>query len=515
MSKPIRIAIISPIFYSGGIPTTFLAIAEGLKDRGYEFHMINSFVDEFQDRFRKCGNCVYIHDNSEIIKYLQDNEIDIVQTNGFPRANYIAYVAGVPRIIERLSGMDWAFHYEKHPVSCIIASTDQGYKKAQYTYPHKYVVKIHNGIDLSNFTPHKKNIELINKLKIKKNEIVIGYCGRIAPEKCLDKLVNVFDRVIKSVQNTKLVLFGPPYKGCIESLKQQIETLHLSDHIIFIAPNEYPENIINIFDIGVITSGTYTLSNGETRIKKEGLSNSILEQMATAIPMVVTDSGENNFLIKNGYNGYLVGMEDMDSFYDRLMILIKDEHLRKKMGKNGRKNIEKHFNRKDMIDCYDNLYRYVISNEFSHKYPHPDHKMIHHYLGNRFAFSGNYEKQKNILVFRSGSKEITDSIIHNIEKQFHEPNTWLLCHEKSLPETQQYKKIKNTLVYGLSDSFDGTKMQDIVKTINQQNLDYLFFIFNDFMAKDENQNVVDIVNAIKADKKILVSKGNISFLWTE
>ncbi|RJP62043.1 MAG: glycosyltransferase family 1 protein [Candidatus Auribacter fodinae] len=514
MLKQIRIAFISPIFDMGGIQRTFLSIAEGLREKGYEFHMINTFMDSFQQRFRQCGKCVYIHENLRLLEYLRENKIDIVQTNGFARGNYIAYTAGVPRIVERLSGMNSAFRFEKTPVDCIISSTNKVFEKAVQGYPHKYIKLIQNGIDLNAFSPETDRHGTRTELGLNENDIAIGYCGRIAPEKCIDKLINVCAKIIETNKNVKLLLLGTPYNGYTDLLQDLITRLQIEKHVLFIPPTEHPADVMRTFDIGVIASGKHTTAQGEIKVTKEGLSNAVMEKMAFALPIVATDSGELSSLVQDGYNGFIVDTEDMDSFYDRLMRLINDNQLRREMGRNGRKIIEEKFSLQSMIDKYDTLYRYVASDEFRQKYPNARQGMRNHYLGTRYEHHGG-SKPKNVLIFRSGSKPLTDRVMKFAQNHFERTGISMLCHEKSLPGITGYTSLKNTFVYDRSDTFDLAKMNGMVEQINQVNWDSLIFMFNDFMAKDENQNVVDIIEAIHAKEKILYTNGDLTFLWPQ
>ncbi len=64
----------------------------------------------------------------------------------------------------------------------------------------------------------------------------------------------------------------------------------------------------------------------------EGLSNSIMEAMNFALPIVATDAGDNNKLAKNEINGYLVPLKAVEQIASSLHLLISDDNQRLAMG---------------------------------------------------------------------------------------------------------------------------------------------------------------------------------------
>jgi glycosyltransferase EpsD len=62
--------------------------------------------------------------------------------------------------------------------------------------------------------------------------------------------------------------------------------------------------------------------------RREGLPVNVMEAMATGLPLVVTDCRGNRDLVRNGRNGYVVGINDVDGFADAVEKLYKIEKLR-------------------------------------------------------------------------------------------------------------------------------------------------------------------------------------------
>ena len=85
----------------------------------------------------------------------------------------------------------------------------------------------------------------------------------------------------------------------------------------------------------------------------EGLSNSIMEAMVAGLPVVVTDVGDARYLVKDGYNGFLVRCRDVDSISDKLDFLSNNESARKDFGERSHRiSLALIFQKDKLIDNY-------------------------------------------------------------------------------------------------------------------------------------------------------------------
>ena len=71
----------------------------------------------------------------------------------------------------------------------------------------------------------------------------------------------------------------------------------------------------------------------------EGTSNSIMEAMNWSIPVVATNVGDNNQLIKDSWNGYLISIGDYKRLSEHLLKLLHDDKLRIEMGIRGNERL--------------------------------------------------------------------------------------------------------------------------------------------------------------------------------
>lgn len=69
----------------------------------------------------------------------------------------------------------------------------------------------------------------------------------------------------------------------------------------------------------------------------------MLEAMASARPMIVTNSGGMPEIIRDGINGYVVPVRDFEVLASRIIHLLSDDNLRERFGYTGREMVEQSF----------------------------------------------------------------------------------------------------------------------------------------------------------------------------
>lgn len=89
----------------------------------------------------------------------------------------------------------------------------------------------------------------------------------------------------------------------------------------------------------------------------EGISNAILETMAMRLPVVATRVGGTPEVVREGQNGYLVPPGAPAALARRLLDLLRDPALRRRMGERGRRIVEEEFGLAQMRLSYDALYQ--------------------------------------------------------------------------------------------------------------------------------------------------------------
>ena len=176
------------------------------------------------------------------------------------------------------------------------------------------------GINTKKFIPPENKIEAKKRLGFSPNSIMIGYCGRLAHEKDLKTLVRAFLRQRDIHENIKLVLVG----GGLEELRLKFSKIN---GVVLTGSRNNVVPFYQAMDIYVLPSLTETTSL------------STLEAMSCEIPVLATPVGEVANYIKNNRNGFKFSKGNSFELSQYLKLLIDDDRLRNKLGKNARKTV--------------------------------------------------------------------------------------------------------------------------------------------------------------------------------
>ena len=88
----------------------------------------------------------------------------------------------------------------------------------------------------------------------------------------------------------------------------------------------------------------------------EGISNTILEAMASGLPVVATDVGGNADLVVQGHTGCMVPPADPQAMAHQLVALASKPEQARAMGQAGRQRVLSNFSMQAMVDTYQNMY---------------------------------------------------------------------------------------------------------------------------------------------------------------
>ena len=212
------------------------------------------------------------------------------------------------------------------------------------------ITVIHNGIDTDAWAQKRVSTTLREELNLELAFPVIGYVGRIMPEKDLDTWLRGAALVAKRFPDARFVLVGEGKDhGTLGHLKGLANTLGISERTHF--PG-YRSNLLSVyssFDLFVLSSLC------------EGFPNSILEAMALGIPVVTTDVGGAKELVVDGETGLVVPQQDVEGLAAAMLSLVGENDRRLGMGRAGRRRVESQFSFSDRLRRVEDLYEEVIT----------------------------------------------------------------------------------------------------------------------------------------------------------
>lgn len=163
--------------------------------------------------------------------------------------------------------------------------------------------------------------------------IVIGYHGRLAPEKRIDALLEAATRVqIMQTRSVVIAVVGDGWKR--KELEEKAAALGISDRVRFMGWHSNPFSAISTFDIAVLPS------------LFEGFPLGLMEAMATGAACLAHPTASTRLLINSGKNGVLADLHDTTSFARALTNLIEyTDEKRQSLGDAAAETISREFSR--------------------------------------------------------------------------------------------------------------------------------------------------------------------------
>ena len=176
-----------------------------------------------------------------------------------------------------------------------------------------------------------------------KDEVIIGYSGRIAKKKNLSVILNVAEYLrVKSKYRFKVLLAGDG--EYLDNLSEDIIKKNLQECVYLIGYIENIPEFLSTLDIFLFPS------------LFEGMPNSVLEAMAYGLPVVAFNVVGVRDLVINGNTGTLVEAGNQAQINKSVEELINNQELRHLMGKNAQSFINENYNPYNVSCLINNLF---------------------------------------------------------------------------------------------------------------------------------------------------------------
>ncbi|OAI06418.1 sugar transferase [Methylomonas methanica] len=223
----------------------------------------------------------------------------------------------------------------------------QDYLLNRVGIPAAKITRICNGVDTKTFYPRSGIRQIPDGCSLNLDQkLVIGTVGRMHGVKDQLTLVGAFINACENspefAQIARLFLIGEgPLRA--EAIKL-LNAASLIDKVWLSGErNDIPE-ILRSLDIFVLPS------------KAEGISNTILEAMASGLPVIATRVGGNPELVLDGKTGCLVEKEDVEGLSSAMRELVLDDDNRRQLGEASLQRIQAEFSIDSMVNRYRQVY---------------------------------------------------------------------------------------------------------------------------------------------------------------
>lgn len=297
----------------------------------------------------------------DIYKLIKQNSIKVIRTHQY-HANLYGRIAGllakVPCIVASVHNVytiDKKIH--RRIINHFLARYTDRIVAVSKAVMHDILIYdrisqnklcvIYNGIEMRSFLNMHGNIR--DELGIPKNTPLIGTVGRLTPQKGHKFLLEAIKKLKFKFPEIKLLIVGDgPLKN---DLKKYSQTLNIDDKVIFLGLRRDIPNFLSSIDIFVLPS------------LWEGLSNALIEAMASGKPVIVTDIPPIKEIINSEELGVLIPPENSDAIADALELLLHDKTRSETSGNAAKEKAFSSFTIEKTIEQYTSLFEDILRNK--------------------------------------------------------------------------------------------------------------------------------------------------------
>jgi glycosyltransferase involved in cell wall biosynthesis len=201
------------------------------------------------------------------------------------------------------------------------------------------VQAIPNGVDLTRFRPARLESPIVRPTKL------VIYVGRLTFQKGVDVLLTAWRGVqdrLPELQRARLVIVGAgPGRAQLECLTA---SLGIADSVMFVGEQSDVAAWLRTSDVAVLPS------------RWEGMSNALLEAMASGLPCVATRVSGSEEVIQHSVNGLLVEPEDHVALAGALSTLLLDPALGDRYGRAAHATVVERYSLDHVTSVYLELY---------------------------------------------------------------------------------------------------------------------------------------------------------------
>lgn len=226
----------------------------------------------------------------------------------------------------------------------------QNYLIRRVGVPPQRIRQIYNGVDTDRFRPSdKKQAGILPAHCLGEDTLVIGTVGRLQAVKDQATLIRAFGLLVEQIPDQKIYLAivgDGPLRPALEAL---IAELNLEGRVFLTGALEAVPEALNIFDIFVLPS------------LGEGISNTVLEALASGLPVIATAVGGNVELVQENRCGYFFQPRDARTLMQLLLRYVENADLRRAHSLAARETALREYSMDAMTDGYARVYEALMN----------------------------------------------------------------------------------------------------------------------------------------------------------
>jgi glycosyltransferase involved in cell wall biosynthesis len=220
-----------------------------------------------------------------------------------------------------------------------------------YNIKENKIRVIHNGVDITKFSPPTNKREVKQELGFNEKDVNILSVGRLYARKGLFTLLESMSIVAKKFSNAKLIISGKGQSNEMKKLVNYAKKLGVRDKIIFTGyfPDAKLPKLYQAADIFAFSTFY------------ENLPFAVLEALSSRLPVVTTKVGGIPEMIDDGKNGFLVPPANSADLAKKILCLIENPSVASEMAYRARKTVEEKFDWKLIVKKVLRVYQETLN----------------------------------------------------------------------------------------------------------------------------------------------------------
>jgi glycosyltransferase involved in cell wall biosynthesis len=214
--------------------------------------------------------------------------------------------------------------------------------------PSVRIRHIPNGVDCARFSPPfpEQRRDARSKLAVHPDGVLAVYAGRLAEDTGTAFILDAWRTIEQRFPSEPwtLILAGDELGPSVHRARGERELRGAR----FVGKVADVRTLLRAADLLVRPSLT------------EGMSNVVLEAMASGLPVVGTRTGGLKEQVEDGVTGILVGPGDGEALAEAILALMRDKKRRGEMGSAGRARAKDRYSMESVVEAYENLYDNVV-----------------------------------------------------------------------------------------------------------------------------------------------------------
>jgi glycosyltransferase involved in cell wall biosynthesis len=340
LGTPLQVLQLLPAFTIGGAELLAVNLAGALHQDQYVSHVAALFERE-QNALSAELHAPNIRPHSfrgarlysptlwrNVARYVQKHQIDIIHSvpAGFKRARADRYW------LERISAL-----YLSDQLVTVAHYVRKLFEQEWQLKPNQLKV-IYNAVPIERYNTIP---EPSLRSEIKPDPIILAV-GRLIPDKAYDLLLEAAHQILARHPGAQFRFVGQGTE--LAALQAQAQRLGIEQQVQFLGMRRDIPQLLAECDIFVLPS------------HREGLPLSVVEAMAAARPVIITDVGGNRELVTHNENGIIIAPGNANLLATALTDLLEHPERWNLLGSAGRRRILQHFTMETMVQQYQAIY---------------------------------------------------------------------------------------------------------------------------------------------------------------